>query len=193
MRKVPKCQSRNRLSERIAQEPRKARCYAMPPHCPRILLASWMSRCMMVTRFAWIAQRFLYTDYAFKTFIQEAQKQQYFDNTIFVFVGDHGVAGNADAIYPNAWTDQRLSDEHIPLLFYAPKLLLPQTHNEVVSQVDVLPTVAGLIHEPYLNTTLGRDVLHPAKKKQYCIYYSTWWRKDRHCYRLILLYKKHSL
>lgn len=109
-------------------------------------------------------QAFCYTDYAFKTFMQQAQQQPYFDNTIFVFVGDHGVAGNAGAVYPNAWTDQRLSDEHIPLLFYAPKLLLPQTHNEVISQVDVLPSVAGLIHEPYLNTTLGRDALHPAKK-----------------------------
>jgi len=30
-----------------------------PPHGPRIRRASWISRCMIVTRFAWIAQRFL--------------------------------------------------------------------------------------------------------------------------------------
>jgi len=30
-----------------------------PPHGPRIRRASWRSRCIIVTRFAWIAQRFL--------------------------------------------------------------------------------------------------------------------------------------
>jgi phosphoglycerol transferase MdoB-like AlkP superfamily enzyme len=109
-------------------------------------------------------QAFSYTDYAFKTFIEEARKQPYFDNTIFVFIGDHGIAGNAGAIYPNVWTDQRLSDEHVPFLLYSPKLLVPEERSEVVSQIDVLPTIAGLIHQPYLNTTLGRDVLSRRKK-----------------------------
>jgi phosphoglycerol transferase MdoB-like AlkP superfamily enzyme len=107
---------------------------------------------------------FAYTDYAFKTFIEAAKKENYFNNTIFVFVGDHGVAGNANAMYPACWTDNRLSDEHVPLLFYAPKLLVPQQHQEAVSQIDVLPTIAGLVHLPYTNSTLGRDALNPNKK-----------------------------
>ncbi|WP_165958122.1 LTA synthase family protein [Segetibacter sp. 3557_3] len=107
---------------------------------------------------------FCYTDFAFKSFIEDAKKESWFDNTIFVFVGDHGVAGDATAIYPDAWTDQRLGDEHIPLLLYAPKLLVPARRDEVVSQIDVLPTIAGLVHNPYVNTTLGRDLLNPAKK-----------------------------
>jgi phosphoglycerol transferase MdoB-like AlkP superfamily enzyme len=109
-------------------------------------------------------QAFRYSDYCFKKFIEAAKQEPYFDNTIFVFVGDHGIAGEAKAIYPNVWTDQRLSDEHVPLLFYAPKLLVPQKREEVVSQIDVLPTVASLIHQPYYNTTLGRDLLDPNKK-----------------------------
>ena len=48
----------------------------------------------------------------------------------------------------------------MPLLFYAPELLKPDAHNEVVSQIDVLPTIAGLTGQPYTNTTLGRDVLN---------------------------------
>ena len=32
--------------------------------------------------------------------IDAAKKEKYFDNTIFVFVGDHGVSGNALKIYP---------------------------------------------------------------------------------------------
>ena len=110
---------------------------------------------------------FRYSDYCFKTFIEAAKKESYFHNTIFVFIGDHGVAGNAEAMYPPAWTNQRLTDEHIPLLFYAPYLLVPQRRDETVSQIDVLPTIAGMVHQPYVNTTLGRDLLDPEKKNNF--------------------------
>jgi len=110
---------------------------------------------------------FRYSDFCFKTFIEAAQKEKYFHNTIFVFIGDHGVSGNAEAVYPSVWTDQRLTDEHVPLLFYGPFLLEPQLHNEVVSQIDVLPTIAGLIHQPFVNSTLGRNVLDPERKNNF--------------------------
>jgi phosphoglycerol transferase MdoB-like AlkP superfamily enzyme len=90
-----------------------------------------------------------------------------------VFVGDHGVAGNANEMYPHAWTDSRLTDEHVPLLFYAPYILNPQKRSEVVSQIDVLPTVAGMIQQPYVNTTLGRDVLDPTKKNNFAFITNT--------------------
>ena len=110
---------------------------------------------------------FRYADYCFQKFIEAAKKEKYFDNTIFVFVGDHGVSGNAQNIYPKAWTEQRLTEEHVPLLFYAPKLLSPQKREETVSQIDVLPTIAGLAGQTYTNTTLGRDVLHNSTGSHY--------------------------
>jgi phosphoglycerol transferase MdoB-like AlkP superfamily enzyme len=108
---------------------------------------------------------FCYSDYCFKKFLEEAKKQPYFNNTIFVFTGDHGVEGDAGEMYPSAWTANRLTDEHVPLLFYAPSLLSSQKRSEVVSQIDILPTVAGMIHQPYVNTTLGRDLLNTKNKK----------------------------
>jgi phosphoglycerol transferase MdoB-like AlkP superfamily enzyme len=105
-------------------------------------------------------QSFCYTDYCFKKLIEEGKKQPWFNNTIFVFVGDHGVEGEASRMYPEAWTSGRLSDEHVPMLFYAPQLITPQKKTEVVSQIDILPTLAGMLHMSYTNTTLGRDVLH---------------------------------
>ena len=110
---------------------------------------------------------FRYFDYAIRKYMEAAEKETYFHNTIFVFIGDHGVAGNAQGIYPPAWTDYRLTDEHVPLLFYAPYLLHPQKRSEVVSQIDVLPTIAGMFQESYVNTTLGRDLLHPDKKNNF--------------------------
>jgi phosphoglycerol transferase MdoB-like AlkP superfamily enzyme len=105
-------------------------------------------------------QAFCYTDFCFKKFIEAAKQQAYFNNTIFVFVGDHGVEGESGAEYPKAWNSQRLSDEHVPLLYYAPALLQPATYHYTVSQIDLLPTLAGMIHQPYTNTTLGRDVIN---------------------------------
>ncbi|MBL7741052.1 MAG: LTA synthase family protein [Chitinophagaceae bacterium] len=116
---------------------------------------------------------FRYSDYCFQKFMEAAEKENYFHNTIFVFIGDHGVAGNADAMYPPAWTEQRLTDEHVPLLFYAPYLLAPQKRSEVVSQVDVLPTIAGMVQHPYVNTTLGRDLLDPEKKNNFAFITNT--------------------
>lgn len=121
---------------------------------------------------------FAYTDYCYKKFIEAAKKEKYFSNTIFVFVGDHGVEGNSAALYPDAWFDQRLSDEHIPLLFYAPAILTPQQHHETVSQIDVLPTAASMAGISYKNTTLGRDLTDTSFKKEnaaFIIYHAPGW------------------
>lgn len=110
---------------------------------------------------------FRYADYCFRNFIEAAKKKSYFSNTVFVFVGDHGVSGNAKEMYPDVWTKERLTDEHVPLLFYAPSLVASEQHPEVVSQIDVLPTIAGLTGQTYTNTTLGRDVLDRNIKNHY--------------------------
>jgi len=140
---------------------------------------------------------FAYTDYCFRRFIEAAQKERYFNNTIFVFVGDHGVEGNASAVYPKAWTEQRLSDEHVPLLFYSP-LLTPQRRTETVSQIDVLPTIAGMLQQPYTNSTLGRDLLNPNKRGNaaFIIYHAPGWigiANDDYFYRKNIRIQKEEL
>ncbi len=101
---------------------------------------------------------FRYTDFGYQQFIEAAKKESYFDNTIFVFVGDHGINGNAGDMFPKSWTEKRLTTEHVPLLFYAPKLLQPKRIHDVCSQVDVLPTAAALAKTPYRNTAFGRNL-----------------------------------
>lgn len=104
---------------------------------------------------------FRYTDYTFKKFIEAARRQPFFDETLFVFIGDHGIPGEVGNMFPPAWTDKRLTALHVPLLFYAPKWLSPQRKDMICSQVDVMPTIAGLCNVSYLNTALGRDLLQP--------------------------------
>ncbi len=102
---------------------------------------------------------FRYTDFGYKKFMEAAQKESYFDNTIFLFIGDHGIPGDAGTMFPKSWTNQKLTLEHVPMLIYGPKLLAPRHVSALCSQVDVLPTLAGLCNINYQNTTLGRDVL----------------------------------
>jgi phosphoglycerol transferase MdoB-like AlkP superfamily enzyme len=103
---------------------------------------------------------FRYTDFCYQYFIETARKESYFKNTIFVFIGDHGIRGDAGNMLPRAWTDEALTCFHVPLLFYAPGLLAPVRHTMNCSQIDVMPTLAGLAGVPYTNTTLGRDLFH---------------------------------
>jgi phosphoglycerol transferase MdoB-like AlkP superfamily enzyme len=106
---------------------------------------------------------FRYTDFGYRTFIEAASREKYFKNTIFLFVGDHGIPGDAGALFPRAWTDDRLTAEHVPLLIYAPGMTVTERENIVCSQIDILPTLAGLCRITYTNTTLGRDLLDSAR------------------------------
>ncbi len=103
---------------------------------------------------------FRFTDFCFEKFIEAAQKEAYFKNTIFIFVGDHGIRGDAADMFPRAWTDNSLTCFHVPLLFYSPSLLSPVRHTMNCSQVDVMPTIAGMANMPYRDAALGRDLLH---------------------------------
>lgn len=102
---------------------------------------------------------FRYTDFAFRTFIEAARRERYFADTLFVFIGDHGIGGDAGSRFPRSWTEQGLTAFHTPLLFYAPGMLEPRRISSVASMVDVLPTIAGIAGIPYHNGSLGRDLL----------------------------------
>ena len=101
---------------------------------------------------------FRYTDFCYQKFIEAAKKEKYFANTIFVFVGDHGIRGDAGNMFPSLWTAFGITTQHVPLLFYSPLLLKPERINNSCSQIDILPSIASLIKMPYSNTTLGRNL-----------------------------------
>ncbi|MEP6949930.1 MAG: sulfatase-like hydrolase/transferase [Ginsengibacter sp.] len=109
---------------------------------------------------------FRYTDFCFETFIGAAKKEKYFKNTIFVFVGDHGIRGDAGSMFPKAWSADGLTTQHVPLLFYSPSLLTPQRITKTCSQLDLLPSVTALARVPFINTTLGKNLFDTAKLNQ---------------------------
>jgi len=116
------------------------------------------------------AQRFM--DHSIKDFITHAKKEKYFDNTIFIFVGDHGLPKQAKHM-PKVEEDV-VCAEHTPLVIYAPKLIKHQEIDYPVSEVDVMATIAGLSGMKYINSTIGRDILQKDfdKKPHYAYYMS---------------------
>ncbi len=102
---------------------------------------------------------FRFMDHSIGYFIEAAKKEKYFDNTIFVFYGDHGIGGYGGAHTPEYMTKHQLVNLHVPLVFYAPKLIKPQQQDKPASELDLLPTIAGMTEPNFTNTTLGRDLL----------------------------------
>lgn len=100
-----------------------------------------------------------YLDWSVGRFFEMARRQPWFDDTVFVLYGDHGITGQAGANMPAYFNPLRLTTGHNMLLLYAPKWLKSRELDFPANQVDIMPTVAGLFDRPYLNTTLGRDLL----------------------------------
>ena len=98
--------------------------------------------------------------------MEAAKKEAYFNNTIFVFVGDHGLRGNPGTRFPAVYSRQGIHAEHVPLLFYAPGILQPARVHDVCSQLDILPTLGGLLKRNHVNTTLGRDLFDSSKRRE---------------------------
>ena len=105
-------------------------------------------------------QRFQYFDWAVSEFMKSAQKTKWFDNTVFIFIADHGQ--NFDQTY-----DMSLSYNHTPMIYYAPNIIEPQRFEKPGLQIDLFPTLMGFLQLPYVNNTLGVDLRNEGRKYAY--------------------------
>ena len=101
-----------------------------------------------------------YADWSLQRFIEMAHEKPWFDNTLFVFVADHGATLDSDYSIP-------LSYFHTPLVFYMPDKLQPQVNEAIASQMDVFPTVMGILNKSYINNTFGIDLQNESRKYTY--------------------------
>ncbi len=100
-------------------------------------------------------------DYSIAHFSELAKKSGYDQNTIFVLWGDHGIDGFAGKHTYKGESSSHLGlgSYRVPLVFWSPDLIKnPKIVDSVVSEVDVLASVAGLVGQSYNATTMGRDI-----------------------------------
>lgn len=93
-----------------------------------------------------------YADWSIKNFMTEALKQPWADNTIFVLMADHGkLVGTPECESP-------LSYNHIPLMIFG-KDIEPRIIDNVGGQVDLMPTLLGILNIGYTHNGFGIDML----------------------------------
>lgn len=114
-----------------------------------------------------------YTDYAIKSFIEKAKTKPWFNNTIFVITADHCASSAGKIHLP-------IQKYHIPLMIYAPGLLQTKKETNLCSQIDVMPTVLGILNFEYKTKFFGRDVLnYPANRSFISTYQMLGYMKDK--------------
>ena len=96
-----------------------------------------------------------YTDYALEQFFAKAHQHDWFNTTVFVVVADH-CAGSAGKV------GLPIARYHIPLFIYSPANIAPQEFSAVASQMDLAPTLLGLLRVNYTSHFLGEDLLAPS-------------------------------
>lgn len=103
-----------------------------------------------------------FADDAIRQFMTDAKKQSWYNNTIFVLLGDHG------KIVGTPLYDMPLSYNHIPLIIHSPLFNdAPKVYENLGGQIDVFPTVLGLLDYSYNNNTMGIDILKNERPYMY--------------------------
>jgi phosphoglycerol transferase MdoB-like AlkP superfamily enzyme len=109
-----------------------------------------------------------YTDYAIGEFLAKAKSKPWFDDTVFVLTADHGANARGTTRIP---IDKYL----IPVMVYSPKHVTPRRVDRLMSQIDIPPTLLGLLDFDYYSKFFGRDVLRspPASDRAFVANYQT--------------------
>lgn len=101
-----------------------------------------------------------YTDYAIGKFIEKAKAKPWFDNTIFVIVADHCASSAGKKNLP-------VNKYHIPLIIYSPSLVKSGINNSLSSQIDIVPTILGLMGLSYETKFFGSDIINYPKNRAF--------------------------
>ncbi|MCY7355437.1 MAG: sulfatase-like hydrolase/transferase [Lysobacter sp.] len=93
-----------------------------------------------------------YSDWAIGDFLKRARSKPWFANTVFVLTADHCASSGGKASLP-------VFRYHIPLWIYSPGNIAPQRWDRLTSQIDIAPTLLGLLGMDYQSSFYGADVM----------------------------------
>lgn len=109
-----------------------------------------------------------YTDFAIGRFIKEASHHAWFNNTLFVIVADHCASSAGKTELP-------VEKYHIPMLVYSPSNIKPAVMDRLMSQIDIGPTILGLLNFSYTSNFYGYDIfeLEPGRERAFISTYQS--------------------
>jgi phosphoglycerol transferase MdoB-like AlkP superfamily enzyme len=93
-----------------------------------------------------------YTDWAIGDFLEAARQEPWFKDTLFLIVADHCASSSGRTAIP-------VEKYRIPFYVYAPAQVEPAVVGTLASQMDVAPTLFGLLRFRYASKFFGRDIL----------------------------------
>ncbi|TCW31888.1 phosphoglycerol transferase MdoB-like AlkP superfamily enzyme [Gulbenkiania mobilis] len=99
-----------------------------------------------------------YTDWAIGDFVRRARSHPWFADTVFVIVADHQASSAGK-------TDLPVNRYHIPLIVWSPGNVAPARVDRLMSQIDVAPTLFGLLNFSYTSRFIGQDVFARAPEQ----------------------------
>ncbi len=108
-----------------------------------------------------------YTDMALGKFFRSASRQPWFKNTIFVLTSDHTNLSDHD------YYQTDLGGFCSPIIIYEPGItdLQPAVQDKIAQQIDILPTVLGMLHYPKPYFAFGIDVLNTPAEDTWAVNY----------------------
>jgi len=100
-----------------------------------------------------------YTDFAINDFINRAKRHAWYKDTIFVIVADHCASSSGRTqLWPFRY--------RIPLMMYCPAHIKPQMVDKQCSQLDLGPTLLGVLGWNYRASFFGNNILSPDFKER---------------------------
>ena len=109
-----------------------------------------------------------YTDHAIGHLLQGARRRDWFKDTVFVITADHGASATGSSHIP-------VDRYRIPVFVYSPAHVPARRVDRLMSQIDIAPTLLGLLDFTYYTKFLGNDLLHspPGSERAFVANYQT--------------------
>jgi phosphoglycerol transferase MdoB-like AlkP superfamily enzyme len=101
-----------------------------------------------------------YTDWAIGDFLRRARTKPWFKDTVFVITADHCASSAGIAALP-------VFRYHIPMWIYSPGNIAPGRFDALMGQVDIAPTLLGLLGMDYDSQFYGIDVFQQYPGRAY--------------------------
>ena len=111
-----------------------------------------------------------YTDYALRQFFNEAKKQAWYENTLFVILGDH--SGQGLTLEYNDYDGWY----RIPMIVFDPQCAVGRHESRIVQQTDLYPTIVDMLGTGDTIVCFGTSAVS-RPKEGWQVYYGNGW----HC------------